>query len=213
GSLASLPGALRVALGRQHPTKHALQISRLRNRRVHRMIRALTVLFQNLQLAIDMSRSGAQDLDQLGAVEMQRTGARNQEAIAIEQPHREFVDAAIRLGAGLDVLAARNESRRIEHDGVEALALFVQCLQDIERRTFERFDAVADAVQFGIAQTEFERLRRAVEQRDFAGAMQRSLNAPAAYIREHIEYAAAFRVGAELRAPGAVIVEPAGLLA
>ena len=49
---------------------------------MHGMVRALAVLLENLQLAVQVARAGTQDVGQRFARQMQRTRCRYQEAIA-----------------------------------------------------------------------------------------------------------------------------------
>lgn len=49
----------------QQPARNALDVPRLDNRRVHRMIRALAAAFEHLDIAVQVAGAGEQDVLQV----------------------------------------------------------------------------------------------------------------------------------------------------
>src|SRR5699024_824239 len=90
----------------KHSGKPAFQISGFRDRGMHRMIRPLPFVTENLQLPVNMTRGAAYHLQQL--VRWQVHGARGGYQIATgpDQAQRQLVDCMIARQAILEVLPA-----------------------------------------------------------------------------------------------------------
>src|SRR6185369_11732314 len=91
-----------------------LEVTRLWNRGVQRVIRRLAADFDDLREAIEMTRTALDRSQQLLRLEMVRARARHQDAVALQQRDRELVQPPIGGLALGDVLLALDEGRRID---------------------------------------------------------------------------------------------------
>src|SRR5450755_1195583 len=87
--------AVSASSRRQHAADISLQVIRLGDRRMHRMIRRLLQLRQHLHMAIQMARALLHCIEQGRARHVVRTRGGDEDAVLAEDLHRHFIDAAV----------------------------------------------------------------------------------------------------------------------
>src|SRR6185437_8080341 len=85
-----------IGLFARDAAEESLQIARLGDGRMHRMIRGLPAAVENLHEAARMPGRSLDEALQLFGRQMIRARAAHQQRITLEQPHRDLVELAIR---------------------------------------------------------------------------------------------------------------------
>lgn len=177
---------------------------------MHRVIRRLLAHLQQLGHAVGMPGRAQHDALQLAARQMMRAGGTDQDAVAVEQPQSQLIDAVIGLLALLEVFFALDEGRRVDHHHIELLAIVAQRLERLEGIAFHGADF--DPVQRGILAGQVQGRFRTVHANHLAGAAGRGQHTPAAQIAEYVQHPLTLDIAAQPGAVVALIKEPAGLL-
>src|SRR5580692_6946683 len=73
-----------------------LQITRLRDRRMDRMISGLAAAVEDLDEAAAVAGGGLDQVDEIVGPQMVGAGAAHQQRVALEQPHRDLIELSIR---------------------------------------------------------------------------------------------------------------------
>src|SRR5450830_38509 len=201
-----------LAIGQQ-PARNALDVACLGNRRVYRMIRPLAAAFEHLDIAVQVTGAGQQDVLQVVFRQVHRARGADQDAVLAEQAHGLLVEAAVGAFAVFHVFFAFDEGRWVGDDHVEAFFAGFQFFQGFEDVAFDAGHFLGDAIQRGVALDAVEGEGRGVDAEYFSGAEGRRLHAPAADVAVQVEYALAFGIRGQACAVHAVVVEPAGFLA
>src|SRR5579872_1851712 len=122
-----------VGLLARGATKKCLEVARLWNRRMDRVIRCLATAVQYLYEAAGMTRCRLDQCHQFIRAQMIGAGTAHQQRVPLQQPHRHLIELAIGSLSACDVLLALDECRRIENDGVETFTGSRQLVHDLER--------------------------------------------------------------------------------
>ena len=138
-----------------------------------------------------------------------------QEQLTGSQLQCKLVQLAVGGGSLREILAALDESRRVDDQHVETLAGLAERGQHVEGITPAHRDF--QPVGAGIALRPFERRGGRIDAERRAGAGGERRNGPAADVTAHVQDSRAGGLlrqqGSQLRAVGPLVVEPAGLLA
>ncbi len=175
------------------------------------MVRRLAADGDQLREPVAVTRGALHGVHQLPGREVIRAGAGHQEAVAVEELHREQVDAAVGREPLRVVLLALDERGRVHDDRVEAAPLGDQRLERLEAVAFQQLDV--EPVGVRRRRGGGERRRRGIDAGRRRRACAHRLQAEPARVAEDVEHPGAPGVAREQRAVRGLVEVPARLLA